>query len=206
MDDTREGIVIEERYFEEAAKLGACRRGIAYSRRCRTWQDLIGRYPDYAKWAATNIPHLPGEIVDLIYETMGVRAWWRDGKRHGDDGPAVVKADGTAIELPDGTKIWYRDGKRHRDDGPAVVLPNGTMKWHRYGELHRDDGPAVVKADGTKEWWRDGKRHRDDGPAVELPDGTKIWWRNGEPHRDDGPAIERPDGTMEWWCNGVKIR
>ena len=47
------------------------------------------------------------------------------GKLPREEGPAVVR--------PDGTKQWYRDGKRHREDGPAIVFPDGTEEWYRNG-------------------------------------------------------------------------
>jgi hypothetical protein len=75
--------------------------------------------------------------------------WFKDGQRHGDDGPAV--------EYSNGTKLWYRDGKHDRDDGPAIEWFTGTRKWYRNNVLHRDDGPAVEKMDGSKEWWQNGK-------------------------------------------------
>ena len=34
----------------------------------------------------------------------GTKEWYRDGKRHREDGPAIERADGT--------KEWYRDGVR----------------------------------------------------------------------------------------------
>ena len=90
------------------------------------------------------------------FSVNGAQYWYRDGKPHRDNGPAVIFADGA--------QYWYRDGKLHRDDGPACV--NGAQYWYRDGKLHRDDGPAVIFADGAQHWYRDGKLHRDDGPAI----------------------------------------
>ncbi len=78
----------------------------------------------------------------------GTKRWYRDGKLHREDGPA--------IEYADGRKHWYRDGKLHREDGPAVEWATGDKEWYRDGKLHREDGPAVEWADGDKEWYRDG--------------------------------------------------
>jgi hypothetical protein len=76
--------------------------------------------------------------------------WCREGKLHRDDGPAVVRADGT--------KEWYRDGQRPSEDGPAVMQANGTRMWYRDGKLHRDDGPAIEWANGMNRWYVDGER------------------------------------------------
>ena len=98
--------------------------------------------------------------------------WYRNGKRHREDGPA--------IECANGTKEWYLNGKRHREDGPAIEYSDGAKYWYLNGELHREDGPAVEYSNGTKEWYQNGKYHRDDGPAIEYIDGSKYWYRNGK--------------------------
>ena len=47
--------------------------------------------------------------------------WYKDGKQHREDGPAVITKDGT--------KQWMVHGKRHRDGGPAVEGKNGYETW-----------------------------------------------------------------------------
>lgn len=51
------------------------------------------------------------------------RIEYRDtnGKRHREDGPAVIWYDGT--------REWWDNGSRHREDGPAIVFPNGNEVW-----------------------------------------------------------------------------
>jgi len=98
----------------------------------------------------------------------GDKFWYKEGKLHREDGPAV--------EFPNREKSWYIKGKLHRIDGPAVEYPNGTKFWYKEGKRHREDGPAIECSDGTKEWCIEGKYHRLDGPAVEFTDGTKEWW------------------------------
>lgn len=91
--------------------------------------------------------------VDRVRSVDGRDIKLRDGKRHCEDGPAVV--------TPEGDRYWYRDGNLHRDDGPAVEerFPVGTTKrWYRHGVLHRDDGPAVEHWNGLCEWWLDGTK------------------------------------------------
>ncbi len=69
---------------------------------------------------------------------------------HREDGPAVIRADGT--------QYWFKNGKCHRDDGPAVIYPDGTQCWLKNDKYHREDGPAVIRADGSREWYKNGKR------------------------------------------------
>jgi hypothetical protein len=104
-----------------------------------------------------------GPVVD----SDGNQCWFRDGKKHRDDGPAEIWADGS--------QLWFRDGKLHRDDGPTIIRPDGTQVWYRNDQPHRDDGPAVIRPDGTQRWCREGKLHREDGPAEVRPDGYQIW-------------------------------
>ena len=57
----------------------------------------------------------------------GRKEWYKDGKLHRDDGPA--------IECADGSKHWYKDGKLHRDDGPAIEWANGSKEWYKDGKI-----------------------------------------------------------------------
>lgn len=57
--------------------------------------------------------------------------YYKDGKKHREDGPAV--------ELKNGTKEWWIDGQRHRDDGPACIYKDPDegdffYEWFRNGE------------------------------------------------------------------------
>jgi len=61
--------------------------------------------------------------------------FFKNGKLHREDGPA--------IEFANGNKYWWIDGKRHREDGPAIEYNNGNKEWWINGKLHREDGPAV---------------------------------------------------------------
>ncbi len=56
----------------------------------------------------------------------GIKEWWKNGKRHRLDGPA--------IEWVDGTKEWWIDGQRHRLDGPALIYPDGDKLWWYEGK------------------------------------------------------------------------
>lgn len=111
---------------------------------------------------------------DKPYEvdTDGTKYWYKNGKLHREDGPAIERADGT--------KYWYQHGEYHREDGPAVEGADGTKYWYKNGEYHREDGPAVEYPNGTKNWFKNGKLHREDGPAVEGANGAKYWYKNGK--------------------------
>ena len=87
----------------------------------------------------------------------------KDGKRHREDGPAIIYSNGR--------KEWYINGKLHREDGPAIIYSNGRKDWYINGKLHRTDGPARIWANGIKEWWINGKYYGDgDKPPQEWID------------------------------------
>jgi hypothetical protein len=58
-------------------------------------------------------------------ENKGDLAWFINGLRHREDGPA--------IEYQDGTKAWFINDKRHREDGPAIVYYNNAKSWYLNG-------------------------------------------------------------------------
>jgi hypothetical protein len=149
-------------------------------------------------------------------------AWYKHGKPHRVDGPAV--------KWRDGRESWQLDGKRHRVGGPAVKTKESHEFW-KDGRLHREEGPAIesLLPKGTNEWWIDGVKqdhtlvfsnedgtkqwhtksgqsHRQGGPARILEDGEQQWMIEGRFHRDDGPAHTCPDGSEEWYDHGRKHR
>ena len=81
----------------------------------------------------------------MIQRPDGAKAWYVNGERHREDGPAY---DGS-----DGSKVWYLNGEIHREDGPAVERSNGYKAWYLNGKCHREDGPASEWPDGREEWW-----------------------------------------------------
>ena len=84
-------------------------------------------------------------IIDLQDDEEN---WFKNGKHHREDGPAII--------FPDGHKEWYWKGKLHREDGPAKITTNGTKRWYRNGQPHREDGPAVIYPGGSEEWFKNG--------------------------------------------------
>jgi hypothetical protein len=91
--------------------------------------------------------------VKIRIDVFGHKAWYRNGKLHREDGPA--------IEYSNGDKEWYVMGKRHREDGPAIECANGNKYWYKNDRLHRTNGPAIELANGEKEWWINGVRQSD---------------------------------------------
>lgn len=59
-----------------------------------------------------------------VYD-YGVQYWFKDGKIHREDGPAIVSAN---------VQHWCKDGKMHREDGPASVFSNGRHFFYINGE------------------------------------------------------------------------
>ena len=63
-------------------------------------------------------PNFTGCLIDSYNDI----AWYKDGKRHRDDGPA--------IECANGNKEWLKNGKMHREDGPSWECANGDKLWY----------------------------------------------------------------------------
>ena len=69
----------------------------------------------------TESDRIPENFTGIV-EDSGNKFWYRNGKLHREDGPA--------LEYANGTKFWYRNGKLHREDGPAVECANGIKFWY----------------------------------------------------------------------------
>ena len=57
--------------------------------------------------------------------------WYKDGKLHREDGPAVI--------WDSGHKEWYQNGVLHREDGPAFEGKNGTQTWYLKGVQYTEE-------------------------------------------------------------------
>ena len=57
----------------------------------------------------------------------GDKVWYKDGKIHREDGPA--------IEYSNGTKGWSKNGQLHRGNGPAVEYSDGDKEWYYEDQL-----------------------------------------------------------------------
>jgi len=58
-------------------------------------------------------------------DTDGHQAWYLNGMRHREDGPAFVGADGS--------QAWWLNGDLHRTDGPAIIWEDGVKRWYLNG-------------------------------------------------------------------------
>jgi len=95
--------------------------------------------------------------------TKGCITYYRDGKRHRLDGPAVIA---------NGFSEWWQNGELHRVGGPAIESSVCTDKfWYKHGKLHRMDGPASILLDDPQ-WFIHGKRMTFERFCIEsnLPD------------------------------------
>ena len=103
---------------------------------------------------------IPDNFTGIIKNQYGEKLWYKDGKLHRDDGPAM--------EYAHGRKDWYKEGKRHRENGPAFEGFNGDKHWFKEGKRHREDGPACDYVNGDKEWWLNGIEYSESDYQEEL--------------------------------------
>ena len=118
-----------------------------------------------------------------------------NGQRHREDGPAFISNSDPHGQL----RIWYMYNEIKRsDDGPTIIFPNGVHMWLKNDTIHRDNGPAIVHIQNDKiileEYHVNGVRHRIDGPAV-IQGANKRYYKDGLLHRDYGFACEYENGT-----------
>ena len=151
---------------------------------------------------------LDGPAIELGSPAKPARPWkqewYKDGERHRVGGPAYVNKDPKYRYFD--KEEWWQNGVLHREDGPARITSD-SQYWYRNGKLDRDDGPASIKNNGAiKEWFKDGERHRENGPAIEWKNGTESWYKHGKLHRVGGPAIVGLYGFGQWYKDGKKHR
>lgn len=144
-------------------------------------------------------PIMPVDDVPFVLPDNTIEYFDLRGRPH--------RANGPAIESPNGYQAWYWHGKLHRKDGPALTEVCKTQIWYYRGKRHRVDGPAVIRYNGDTDWFCNGLYHRTNGPARDYRSttGLEIWYNNGKLHRTDGPAIIRPDGSVEYWINDQAV-
>lgn len=86
-------------------------------------------------------------------------AYYRNGKIHRENGPAVIFRSKQYNGL---CKEWWKDGVYHRDDGPALIYGSSYKEWMQNNNHHRLDGPAIEMFDDKdplQEWWIDGEEY-----------------------------------------------
>jgi len=72
--------------------------------------------------------------VEIVNFSSGIVKYYRAGKLHREDGPAVVD--------PTGVFQWWVDGKLHRTDGPAIIYKDEHTIWYING---KDITPEALK-------------------------------------------------------------
>jgi hypothetical protein len=131
--------------------------------------------------------------------------WWRGGKLHRSDGPAIVDLD---------TEEWWNCGELHReqkgsDSGPAISTKLQDLEikqWYSYGKLHRDwDLPAHISTN-RQEWHRDGLLHREgDLPSlIDTNQGVLLWHKEGLLHREGGLPAYIYGENLLYYIDGVQ--
>ncbi len=82
--------------------------------------DEIKKEYTYSQWNDIVGEKYNAEYICDEYED-GAKYWYKEGKLHRLDGPAIDDVDG---------KIWYKECKLHRLDGPACEYADGqTTFW-----------------------------------------------------------------------------
>ena len=80
---------------------------------------------------------LDANFTGKIKDARGNKAWFKNGKHHRTDGPAV--------EWANGDKEWLKDGVLHREDGPAIIWAGGSTEWWYEGKEGLVNFPEEVK-------------------------------------------------------------
>ena len=73
---------------------------------------------------------IPSYFTGIVVYPNGNKFWFKEGKWHREDGPA--------IEWRDGSKSWLKEGNLHRTDGPAKGWSSGTKEWYLEGECYNN--------------------------------------------------------------------
>jgi hypothetical protein len=66
----------------------------------------------------------------LVIDSDGIKHWYKDGKYHREDGPA--------IEDRNGNEWWLKNGSYHRIGGPAVEYHTGRKEYWLYGKRYKE--------------------------------------------------------------------
>ncbi len=72
----------------------------------------------------------------LHIDADGMQRWFKEGKLHREDGPAII--------YPDGRQWWYKEGEWHREDGPAIIYPDGRQWWYKEGEKYEPSAHELI--------------------------------------------------------------
>ena len=114
-------------------------------------------------------------------DEYGTKKWYKHGKLHREDGPA--------IEYHDGNKEWYINDILHREDGPAIITQDGYSFWYNHGVPHRLDGPAKIYSDGTKLWFINN---------IPINDEIYPWAKNNDIDLDNLTDVDKVLIKLTW--------
>jgi hypothetical protein len=71
---------------------------------------------------------IPSNFTGIAEYPDGHKEWYKKGKFHRLDGPA--------IEYLNGLKYWYKEDRFHRLNGPAIEHVNGDKEWRIENKLY----------------------------------------------------------------------
>lgn len=179
------------------------------------------------------VEEIPSNYTGIVEFANGTKNWFKDGKVHREDGPAV--------EWANGDRGWYKNGEPHREDGPAFESVNGSKEWYLedqyYPQINLEDYKILNFYKGKNDliWYR----LLDEDEVIDYPDipglieknmltmkifdtdqiivpnftgvkeysgGNKFWFKDGKQHREVEPAVELINGDKFWWINGKRHR
>ncbi len=78
---------------------------------------------------------IPANFTGIVVFPSGVKHYYRNGKLHREDGPAIDYSEkGPDAEVKG---FWYLNGLRHRTDGPAAVgtSKHDSKEWFLHGKM-----------------------------------------------------------------------
>lgn len=70
--------------------------------------------------------HRDYDLPAQIHPGSGFQSWWRHGKRHRVNGPAIITISGE--------QHWLQNGVLHRTDGPAIIYGSQVPDTYDYYE------------------------------------------------------------------------
>lgn len=149
---------------------------------------------------------MDNKLKNGLYVRGNALRWYKDGKLHRDDGPAVFIFTNSAFPNPAADS--FGNPRAGLSDLEFNKLLENFPKIENIGDvdysscLWMKNGIPVFEKLKSYYWYKDDFRHREDGPAGEHHWG-KEWFINGERHREDGPARILYDLEDNWFLNGV---
>lgn len=127
-----------------------------------------------------------------------------DGTKHYKKGDLFHRADGPAIEYPNGNYAYYWEGKLHRDGGLPAMRNSYGEYYYQHGKLHRENDLPAIDATGEceGEYFQDNLNSPPD-VMIDVSHGCKCWYIDGILQRADGkPAIVTSNGESWTAVNG----